>query len=323
MYYLIAIICSIISYDIARAFTKFKTTFAFFENNKLDIPIIHIFWYADILIAFLVLIFGIFLKRAKQVNVFDFRFYLKNRDIVIFLAFPMIAASLKSYLSGELPGSVIMTYGLFTPFLACWLSSKLLKEKIPPKYNIAIILAFIGFVITKSTSISLGTVNFFLICYIIVNAVSTITIRHLSLKRTNIEGIFFENLSYALIGLGFFLLCGGFQLKYLFSLQVLCVAIPSIIHHTFVILGNQKSKYFASIIFTDFFKVSIALLSGLLFFSRLPTVYEIIGMFILCFSVVFLHSSDYILIKIKSLFVWIKKIKLELLMAPFMIHVLM
>ncbi len=86
---------------------------------------------------------------------------------------------------------------------------------------------------------------------------------------------------YVAIGLTGFSFYGGFSLKILFSWQILLVAIPSIIHHIFVILGNQKTKNTIEIIILDIFKILITLISAYLLLGKTLNIFEYIGCFIM------------------------------------------
>lgn len=201
-----------------------------------------------------------------------------------------MSSNLKSFISSSIRGDVIITYSLLTPFVALLLNSLILKEKFNTKYAKAFFVAFIGFAITKIHNLKIDF-HLILLVYVLVNAGSVIAIRYISVKRKNIEGIIFENMIYALQGVVLFSVFGGFSFKILFSWQVLVVAIPSIIHHVYIIIGNQKAKHTSLIILTDFIKTVITFSSCFVFFRKIPTIQEFIGISIILTSLFFLKKN--------------------------------
>lgn len=293
LYYLLACFCSILSYDLARSLTSFPSKISLFQNNQLPIQALHMFWYCDIIILFLVFFSGFFIYKFKGVNVYKPKFYFQNRKIALLLLVPIIASNSKSFLANSVTGDVIIMYSLLTPFIACFLSYIILKEKLPSSYIKAFVVASAGFILTKFSSVSLTSLNFniLLFFYVFINAFSVIAVRYASLSRNSIEGIFVENLIYAAQGVIFFIIFGGFEWKYLFSWQALIVAIPSIIHHIFIIIGNQKSKYTAGLLLIDFLKVGIVYTSTYIFFGKSFSVLELVGIGIICISVLLLKKN--------------------------------
>lgn len=293
LYYFLACICSILSYDLARSLTTFESTIPLFQDNQLPMETLHMFWYVDIMILFVVSLGGLFAYKFKGINVYNPRFYLNNRKVILLLAIPVLAANLKSVLSGNATGDVITSYSLFTPFVVCILSYYLFKERLPKVYILAFLVATLGFILTKvgsKHSFNLP-LNSLLLLYVFINAASTIAIRYASLSRGSIEGIVIENLFYALQGLILFYLFGNFKWQYLFTWQVLLVALPSLGHHILVILGNQASKYTAGLILIDFTKVGMAYLSTFIFFGRSVSSLQILGVTITCFAVATLKNK--------------------------------
>jgi drug/metabolite transporter (DMT)-like permease len=290
-YYFLACVCSVLSYDLARSLTTFPSKISLFQNNQLPVPTLHMFWYADIMILFVVAASGVFAYRLKGINVYSPKFYLRNKKITLLLLLPIVAANAKSVLSGTVTGNVIINYSLLTPFVVCILTYFLFKEKLPRPYILAFLLASVGFLLTRSQSSLSFSFNFFLFSYIFLNAFSIVAVRYASLNRSSIEGIIIENLIYASQGFIFFWIFGSFKWEYLFTWQVLLVALPSIGHHILVILGNQRSKYTAGILLIDFTKVGIVYLSTYAFFGKTFSTVEIVGVITICGSICLLKTN--------------------------------
>ena len=179
-----------------------------------------------------------------------------------------------------------------TPLIVCVLSLLLLKEKPPKNYIYSLLIGFFGFVITQYGAIEkLDNANILLIGYVFLNAASVIGMRWAVKKRNKIEGIFFENFIYAAQGVVLFSIFGGFSFKILFSWQVILVSLFAIIHHVFVIIGTQKSKYVSNIILIDFAKVIVAYLSCFVFFDKKPITIEIIGASMIVFALFLIKNK--------------------------------
>lgn len=288
--YLIACFCSTVSYDLARSLTTFKSSINFFNNSQLPIKVMQMFWYCDIIILIIAIISAPFLKKKYDIAIFSPKVYLKNKKIIFLFLIVILSSNLKSFISSSISGDVIITYSLLTPFVALILNSLILKEKFNTRYAKALFVAFTGFAVTKINKL---TVDFHLILliYVFINAGSVIAIRYISVKRKNIEGIIFENMIYAFQGVVLFLIFGGFSFKMLISWQVLIVAIPSIIHHVYIVIGNQKAKHTSLIILTDFLKTVITFGSCFFFFRKTPTIHEFIGISIILTSLFFLRKN--------------------------------
>lgn len=305
-YYLLANFCSIISYDIARSITSFATIIAILGNNQIPIKVIQVFWYADIIVLLLAVPGGFFIKKKWGVNVFSMNLYAKNWFPVLLLIPQVFSSNYKSFLASNLKGSVILTYSLFTPFVAMLMSFLIFKnERLPKNFFVAFLLCFIGFFLTKYEGLGQLELSWILIGYVFVNAVSTIATRFVAKKRKNIEGMVFENAIYAIQGLLFFYIFGGktvtilgnslqfdaFNWKYLFSWQVWLATIPATAHHILLILGVQSSKFTGTIIMSDLVKVILAYISALIFFGNIPSLLELVGVFIICTSVYIFNKN--------------------------------
>lgn len=61
--YLIACACSILSYDLARSLTTFKSSIEFFNNSQVPVKVMQMFWYCDIIILMIAVISAPFFKK--------------------------------------------------------------------------------------------------------------------------------------------------------------------------------------------------------------------------------------------------------------------
>jgi len=93
-----------------------------------------------------------------------------------------------------------------------------------------------------------------------------------------------ENLLYAIQGVIFFLIFGGFEFKYLFKWQIWLVAIISMFHHVCKILGIKKSKHVSAQVITDFIKIVFVFFICYWFFDIMPTRNEVVGTIIIISS---------------------------------------
>ena len=280
--YLFSIIGSILSYDIARSITTFESRFSFLNNAKISgLDVMKCFWYVDILILILMLCFSPLLKKYKGINIFNTTYLRKNKIIFLILSIPVLSSVTKSFVASNISGNVILTYSMLCPFVSLILSKIIFKEEKISNLELKVfVFGFLGFFITKLNKIE-GGFDSWLLFYVLINSVSILAVRYISKKKNQLDGIIVENMIYVAIGLTGFSFYGGFSLKILFSWQILLVAIPSIIHHIFVILGNQKTKNTIEIIILDIFKILITLISAYLLLGKTLNIFEYIGCFIM------------------------------------------
>ena len=148
---------------------------------------------------------------------------------------------------------------------------------------IAFVFGCIGFIICQFNKISFGinSMNWLLLFYVVLNAGSILAIRYVSKVRSKLEGVILDNFIYTLVGITGFAFFGDFHIKILFSWQILLIAIPSIVHHTFVILGNQELTNMIEIVIADFLKITFTLLSCYIFFNKTLSFIEYFGLCIM------------------------------------------
>jgi len=278
--YLFSNIGSSLSHDIARSVTSFVSRFEILNQNHLNITIMEAFWYVDIMILMLMVIFFPLIKNKAKINIINIGYLKKNKIIILLLFIPVFTSLVKTHISQFTPGNTILTYSMISPFIAIIISLYLFKKEKISKYNIiAFVFGCIGFTICQFNNINFGinNINWLLFFYVILNACSGLAIRYVSKVRSRLEGVILDNFIYTLVGIVGFSIFRNFNIKILFSWQILLITIPSVIHHIFVILGNQELKNFIEIIIADFLKIIFTLLSCYIFFNKTLSCIEYFG----------------------------------------------
>jgi drug/metabolite transporter (DMT)-like permease len=282
--YLFASLCATISYDLARSFTTFNSNIEFFNNNQLPIDVMLTFWHADIIILAVITLLSKEIKKRSNTNVLSLSYFRNNKLVFLFLSLPIIASNMKGYLSKSFSGAEIAPYSMLSPFLIIIFGLFVFKkEKIKLFDWILFAVCFVGFLLSSNIKISFNKLNLVLLFYPIVNAIAMVATRYISKTRNKLDGIVMDNFAYVVFGISGFIFYGGFSIRVLFSWQVLLVALFSIFHHIYIILGNQESKNTINVLVIDLAKIIFTLMSTYVFFGKNISYLQFVGMCIMVF----------------------------------------
>lgn len=296
-YLTISAISSIISYALAKSFAMYSdvnltqysnviSPFAFFRDNRLPLSINQLFWYCSIQSLFFCLLVNSYLKKQHNIKILDISFYKKNKLMFFLLALPVFSSQYKAFLNGTIPMIQITIYSFLGYIFSIVIKPLFVKEKKITKIQILIlIIAMIGFLITKIDSSFKITVSLICIGFSLVNGFSDTAKYYASKSREGVEGAVVDSLLYVLIGfLGFFF-TQRFEFKYILSWQVFLVGLPCILQHVYTILGNKESKHFVYVVINNFMKLFWTMLIEYIFFVKTLNLKEIVGVSIIIIAI--------------------------------------
>jgi len=286
-YYLVSLLCAVLSYDFARSFTGFKNRLKIFEHYNSILTTAEVFWYADVLILIAMFVFTKIVKRKTKLDMISVKHVYKNKLTIALLATQIVASQYKVFLVQRFMSNEIIVYSVLTPVAVMLIVTVIMKRIVPVQYYFLSCFALLGSVIANINKMSFS-INGVLVGYTVVNAISEIAVNYISNKRKTLEGIFFDNMLYAITGLVLILITGSFDIRKLCTLPVLIVGILSITHHSCKILGNKKIKHIYSVVVVDSCKVLLVLLSSYVFFGYIPVLAEIVGVSMILLNCTFI-----------------------------------
>jgi len=279
LFLIISAISSVISYCFVKTFTAGNSIFPFLNQYTLPIRADQMFWHTNFSALLFFVIFKKTIHKKMNIDIFDISIYKMNKFCIIALI-PMIgAAFFKSYLISEYSLNLITTNDLLTPVITTLICAILFKEKLTVKYFIALSICIFGLWITKINE-SVG-LNYFILLYVLINAIGNSSVRYIAKNRQNMEGFIVECLLYSIGAVLSFYFVGGFNVKYIFCPQVIIVMLFTISHHYFIIKAHQYIQETKNAIILDYAKTSIKYAGNFIFFADFLNFYQFLGIIIM------------------------------------------
>ena len=298
IYLTLSAISSVLSYALAKSFAIYSnvnlteysniyTHISWLRSHQLPLSMSQIFWYCSIQSLFFCLLVNGYLKKKHKINILDISFYKKNKIMFILLMLPVFSAQYKTFLNTTIPMIQITIYSFLGYILSMIIKPLFVKEsKITNAQIVVLIIAIIGFLITKIDIHFKIIISLVCVGFSVVNALSDVAKYYASKSRNGAEGAVVDSLLYVFIGfLGFFL-TKNFEWKYIFSWQVFLVGLPCIAQHIYTILGNKESKHFVYIVINNFMKLFWTMLIDYMFFHKILSIKEFIGVMIIIIAII-------------------------------------
>jgi drug/metabolite transporter (DMT)-like permease len=267
-----------------------------FNNNQLDATVNEMFWYVDIWLFFFMLLAKGFIQKKHNMNILDFKVYKQNKSFLLAFLFVIFTSNLKAFIMNKETLSLLSTYSVLSPFIA-FIIVKIMyyisthKEDIKRGHLIGFLLALIGYIVIHKGKVIPSSFSLIILGYVFAGAISDLLVRKIAKKRRVIDGIFAENMICIFFGVFCFIIFGNFKLEYLFSWQVVLVAIPTLIHHIFLITGHQRTENVMQILFLNLFKYNFVFFADLLFFDIPLTLNKVLGLLIISSGIVFIKRK--------------------------------
>lgn len=279
-YLYLAKICSVLSYILSIKFNSF-------------LSVLEMFLYADILIGIFTFIYFLIILKFQKQNIFKTLIKRSDYLTLILLFISIFGSILKSFLLNSFLPSEIGFFDLLIPigtFIFSLFFFK--KEKIQKKHIIAFVFCFIGitiYILSKENVIIAFKLP--LVLYFIVKSLSGIGERRLSKERSLKEAFSIDNIVYAIFGiviLFFFqeknignIKLKTFNIKYIFSFQVISVFILANFNHLFTIIAHKKEKLMTGFLVKNISTILINIFLTYLFFNKFISLCQFISIAII------------------------------------------
>ena len=276
---------------LAKLASVLSYIFAIKFNSILSV--LELFLYADILIGMFAIVYFFVILLVKKQNII--KSLIKKSDFLtlILLFISIFSSILKSFLMNSFLPSEISFFDLIIPIVTFIFSLFFFKtEKIQKKHIISFIICFTGitfYILSKEQVLIVFKLP--LMLYFIVKSLSGIGERRLSKERSLNEAFSIDNIIYAIFGitiLFFFqeknignIKLKTFNIKYIFSFQVLIVFILSNLNHFFTIIAHKKEKLMTGFLVKNITTIIINIVLTFLFFNKLINLYQFISIMII------------------------------------------
>lgn len=291
IHYILATINSTLSYVFAKSTTNAHSTIGFFNQHKLDASVNEMFWYVDIWLFLFMLLARNPLKKFHHIDILDFKVYKQSRWLLLAFGFIVFTSNFKAFIMNKETLSLLSSYSVLTPFVS-FVIIKILRhnEVIKKQHYIGFLFAILGYIVIHKFKLIPKTFSLMILGYIFANAISDLLTRHIAKKRRAVEGIFAENMMCVALGVTCFTIFGNFKLEYLFSWQVVFVAIPTLLHHILLITGHQRTDNMMQILFLNIFKYNFVFFADLVFFNIPLNINKILGLLIISAGLIFIKK---------------------------------
>lgn len=277
--------------------------FTFLNKITIDLSVLEIFLYADILIGiFTMIYFSIYYLKTKK-NILTS--LLKKSDPLtwILLSIAIFSSICKSFLASKFLPSEIGFFDLIVP-LGTWVLGLIFfkKEKPTQRQLVSFLICFVGIAIyTLSKSQVIFSFKIPLFLYFIIKSISSIGERRLSKNRNLNEAFSIDNIAYAILGICilFFFECKdigyisikAFNVKYIFTLPVIIVFALSILSHLFTILAHKQEKSITGFLIKSIVAIILNISLTYLFFNKIINIYQFVGIVIIMLGFYFLNKK--------------------------------
>ena len=291
IFFLIAHLSSILSYQFAQIFAGKASRFSFLNNYAINLSVMEQFWLTDVSILFFLLFCFVFNKKIfKEKGIeLNLNFLKRNSVFLLICLIVIFSSNCKSYLTDKMYSSQIAIYALLVPLFVFLFLKFLTKTKYNIKTYIALILGFIGFFIAKLDTNAIKTITInkttiIIALYVFSNVFSECSLFYFAKKTNRFQISFILNIAYVIYGFIALLFYKKFSLfdiiKYSFCPQILIVSVLSFIQHLSIAFANNSIKDIKIITIMDFMKLIITTFLVFVFFNIFPTSKTMIGCFI-------------------------------------------